>query len=301
MVYSQIASNKRKTIALMVFMLSLIIALGYVFSLYWGEPSIVAIAVVFSIGFSLFSYYFSDKVVLGISGAKEIKRADDAELYRTVENLSIAAGLPTPKIYIIPDSAPNAFAAGRDPKHAVVAITTGLRSKLDKAELEGVMAHELAHIGNYDIRIATIVVVLVGLIALLSDWMLRMTFYSGGRRRENNNSHPLILVAALVLALVAPLAASLTQLAISRRREYLADASAALLTRYPQGLASALQKIANDHTPLARANKATAHLYIVNPLKEHQAKKDRVSWFANLFQTHPPIQDRISKLRNMNF
>lgn len=300
MVYTEIARNKRNTVFLMAFMLSLIILIGYVFSIYLDNPGLVPIAVAFSVGMSLFSYYFSDKVVLGISGAKEIKRSDDEELYRIVENLSITAGLPTPKIYVIEDTAPNAFATGRDPKHAVVAITTGLRSKLTKQELEGVMAHELAHIGNYDIRIATIVVVLVGLITLLADWMLRMSFH-GGRRRENDGAGNILGIVAIVLALLSPIAATLMQLAISRRREYLADASAALLTRYPQGLASALQKIAADHEPLEVANKATAHMYIVNPLKNHLAKKDGVSWFAGLFQTHPPIQDRINKLTNMNF
>jgi heat shock protein HtpX len=300
MVYSEIASNKRKTIFLMAFMLCLIIAIGYVFSLYLNEPGLVPIAVLFSIGMSLFSYYFSDKVVLGISGAKEIKRKDDQELYRTVENLSIAAGLPTPKIYIIEDTAPNAFATGRDPKHAVVAITTGLRQKLTKQELEGVMAHELSHIGNYDIRIATIVVVLVGIITLLADWMLRISFHGGRRRNNEGGANGIIVIIALILAILSPIAATLMQLAISRKREYL-DASAALLTRYPQGLASALQKIEADHEPLEVANKATAHMYIVNPLKEHQDKKDGVSWFAGLFQTHPPIRDRIAKLQNMNF
>jgi heat shock protein HtpX len=243
---------------------------------------------------SLGSYFFSDKIVLTMSQAKEIKRIDDQELYRTVENLAIAAGLPTPKIYLIEDTAPNAFATGRDPKHAVVAITTGLRQKLTKQELEGVMAHELSHIGNYDIRLTTIIVVLVGTVTLLADWMLRMSF--GGRKKEGGGW---IVVIGLVLAILSPIAATLIQLSISRKREYLADASGALLTRYPQGLASALQKISDDHEPLEAANKATAHMYIVNPLKEHIDSKDSVSWFANLFQTHPPIQDRIKKLQSM--
>jgi heat shock protein HtpX len=301
MVYSEIASNKRKTIFLMAFMLCLIVAIGYVFSLYLNEPGIVPVAVLFSVGMSLFSYYFSGSIVLGISGAREVRRTDDPELYRTVENLSIAAGLPTPKIYVIEDTAPNAFATGRDPKHAVVAITTGLRQKLTKQELEGVMAHELSHIGNYDIRIATIVVVLVGIVTLLADWMLRVSFHGGRKRDGEGGLNGVIAIVAIVLALLSPIAATLMQLAISRKREYLADASAALLTRYPQGLTSALQKIAADHEPLEVANKATAHLYIVNPLKEHQEKGDQISWFASLFQTHPPIQDRIKKLGEMNF
>lgn len=299
MVYKEITSNKIKTALLMGFMLCLIILIGWVFSLYFGEPGLLPIAVIFSVCMSLFSYYFSDKVVLGISGAKEIKRTDDPELYRSVENLAIAAGLPTPKIYLIEDTAMNAFATGRDPKHAVVAITTGLRMKLTKQELEGVMAHELSHIGNYDIRLMTIVVVLVGVVTLLADWMLRMTFYGGRKRDNDSGGNGAIMIVALILALLSPLAAMLMQLAISRRREYLADSSAALLTRYPQGLASALQKLANDHEPLEVANKATAHMYIVNPLKDH--KRDGVSWFAKLFQTHPPLQDRIDKLGKMNF
>jgi heat shock protein HtpX len=299
MVYNEIASNKRKTALLITFFLVLIVGLGYVFSLYTDEPMILPIAVGFSILMSFFSYFFSDKIVLRMSHAKEIKRADDPELYRTVENLAIAAGLPTPKIYLIQDTAPNAFATGRDPKHAVVAITTGLRQKLTKQELEGVMAHELSHIGNYDIRLTTIIVVLVGVVTLLADWMLRISIY--GRRRSNGNGGGggIILLVGLIMALLSPLAATMIQLAISRKREYLADASGVLLTRYPQGLASALQKIASDHEPLEVANKATAHMYIVNPLKEHVDKKDQVGWFANLFQTHPPIQERIKKLQSM--
>jgi heat shock protein HtpX len=299
MVYSEIASNKRKTIFLMAFMLCLIVLLGWAFSLYLREPTLVYFAVGFSIFMSLFSYYFSDRVVLGISGAKEVKRSDDPELYRTVENLSIAAGLPTPRIYSIDDTAMNAFATGRDPQHAVVAITTGLRTKLSKQELEGVMAHELSHIGNYDIRIATIVVVLVGVITLLADWMLRSSFHGSRNRDNNNGGNAIFAVLAIFLALLAPLAGYLMQLAISRKREYLADASAALLTRYPQGLASALEKLSGDREPLEVANKATAHLYIVNPLREH--KNDGVSWFAKVFMTHPPLEDRIAKLKNMNF
>ncbi|MBI4363570.1 MAG: M48 family metallopeptidase [Candidatus Doudnabacteria bacterium] len=298
MIYTEIASNKRRTALFITFFLVLIIGLGWFFSYSVDEPLLLPIAVGFSVLMSLTSYFFSDKIVLAMSHAKEIKRTDDTELYRVVENLAITAGLPTPKIYLIDDTAPNAFATGRDPKHAVVAITTGLRSKLAKQELEGVMAHELSHIGNYDIRLSTIIVVLVGLITLLADWMLRISFH--GRRRSSDGGGILLLIG-LVFALLSPIAATLIQLAISRRREYLADASGVLLTRYPQGLASALQKIAADHEPLEVANKATAHLYIVNPLKEHIEGRNRIGWFANLFQTHPPIADRIVKLRQMNF
>jgi heat shock protein HtpX len=298
MVYSEIASNKRKTALLITFFLVLIIALGFVFSRWSGNPGLLPIAVVFSVLISIGSYFYSDKLVLSMSHAKEIKRQEDPELYRTVENLSIAAGLPTPKIYLIEDTAPNAFATGRDPKHAVVAITSGLRTKLTKQELEGVMAHELSHIGNYDIRLSTIIVVLVGVITLLADWMLRASLF-GGRRRNSDNDQAgsIFAIVGLVLALLSPIAATLIQLAISRKREYLADASGALLTRYPEGLASALEKIANDREPLEVANKATAHLYICNPLDNRDS--GQVGWFAGLFQTHPPIQDRIKRLKGM--
>jgi len=298
MVYTEISRNKRRTALFITFFLALIIGLGWFFSYSVNEPLLLPIAVGFSVLMSLTSYYFSDKIVLAMSHAKEIKKADDPELYNVVENLAIAAGLPTPKIYLIDDTAPNAFATGRDPKHAVVAITTGLRSKLTKQELEGVMAHELSHIGNYDIRLSTMIVVLVGIVTLLADWMLRISFH--GRRRSQEGGGILIIVG-LVFALLSPVAATLIQLAISRRREYLADASGCLLTRYPQGLASALEKIAADSEPLEVANKATAHLYFANPLDEHKKKKDRIGRFAGLFQTHPPIQDRINKLKNMNF
>lgn len=299
MVYSEISSNKRKTAALLTFFLVLIIGLGWVFSYNFDAPGLLPLAVGISVAMSFFSYFYSDKIVLRMSQAKEIKRTDDPELYRSVENLSIAAGLPTPKVYLIQDSAPNAFATGRDPKHAVVAITSGLRQKLTKQELEGVMAHELAHIGNYDIRLSTIVVVLVGVVTLLADWFLRMSLFNR-RNRDNDNGQigAILAIAGLVLALLSPLAATMIQLAISRKREYLADASAVLLTRYPQGLADALRKIAADHEPLEVANKATAHLYIANPLKEH--KGDQIGWFASLFQTHPPIEERIKRLENIN-
>ncbi|MBX4187170.1 MAG: M48 family metallopeptidase [Candidatus Doudnabacteria bacterium] len=301
MIYSEISSNKRRTALLITFFLVLIIGLGYVFALYANEPRLLPVAVGISVFMSFFSYYYSDKIVLRMSHAKEIQRVDDEELYRTVENLAIAAGLPTPKIFLIDDTAPNAFATGRDPKHAVVAITSGLRTKLTKQELEGVMAHELSHIGNYDIRLTTIIVVLVGIVTLLADWLLRISFY-GRRRSSDSNGGQLgaiITIVGLVMALLSPIAATLIQLAVSRKREYLADASGALLTRYPEGLASALKKIAADSEPLEVANKATAHLYIVNPLKEHIGGGNAVGWFANLFQTHPPIQDRIARLEKM--
>lgn len=290
MIYTEISSNKRKTALLITFFLALIIGLGYVFARAQSAPLLLPIAVGFSVLMSLGSYYYSDRIVLAMSHAKEVKRTDDPDLYRSVENLAIAAGLPSPKVYLIEDSAMNAFATGRDPKHAVLAITTGLRSKLTKQELEGVMSHELSHVGNYDIRLSTIIVVLVGVVTLLSDWMLRASFW---RRRDSRDSGGQIFaLVGLVLAILSPIAATLIQLAISRRREYLADASGALLTRYPEGLASALKKIAADTEPLEVANKATAHLYFANPLKG--------SGISKLFDTHPPIADRIKRLEEMN-
>jgi len=285
--YTQIASNKRKTVLLVGFFLVLVISVGWVFSQIYNNPFILYFAVGFSLFQAFTSYWWSDKITLAISGAKEVSKKDAPELYRVVENLSITAGLPVPKVYIINDPSPNAFATGRDPKHAAVAITTGLLQKLDKSELEGVMAHEMSHIGNYDIRLSTIIVVLVGIIALLSDWFLRMSFFGGDRDR---NTHPALVVAGLVLAILAPIFAVLIQLAVSRKREYLADATGVKLTRFPDGLARALEKIAADPTPLKVANKATAHLFISNPLKKKA---------SGLFSSHPPIQDRVKRLREM--
>ncbi|MEJ0021931.1 MAG: zinc metalloprotease HtpX [Candidatus Doudnabacteria bacterium] len=299
MIYSEISSNKRKTALLITFFLVLIIALGYFFGQYFDSPGILPIAVIFSVGLSLTSYFYSDKIILSMSHAKQIQRADDPELYHTVENLAIAAGLPTPKIYLIDDTAPNAFATGRDPKHAVVCITTGLRSKLTKPELEGVIAHELSHVGNYDIRLSTIIVVLVGVVSLLSNWMLRASFFGGRRRNNEGEAGVIFMVVGLVLAILSPIAATLIQLAISRKREYLADASGALLTRYPEGLASALKKIAADTEPLEEANNATAHLYIVNPFKQNLNVRQAGSALSRLFDTHPPIQERIKRLEEM--
>ncbi len=296
MVYTEIATNKRKTALFLTGFLVLIIALGYVFSYVTEEPALLPFAVILSVGMSLVSYFYSDKIVLSMSGAKEIQRVDDQELYRTVENLAITAGLPTPKIYLIEDTALNAFATGRDPKHAVVAITSGLRTQLTKQELEGVMAHELSHIGNYDIRLSTIIVVLVGVVTLLADWMFRISFHG---RRRNSEGGGILLIIGVVLALLSPIAATLIQLAVSRKRELLADASGVLLTRYPQGLSSALRKIAMDKEPLEVANKATAHLYIEDPLHKLQKTGNQVGWFAKLFLTHPPIEERIARLDKM--
>jgi len=299
LVYEYISSNKRKTALLIGIFLVLIIALGFAFSQAYQSPGILYFAVIFSMGYALISYYFSPQITLAISRAKEVDRAANPELYNLVENLSIGAGLPAPKIYVIDDTALNAFATGRDPQHAVICFTTGIIEKLTKQELEGVAAHELSHIGNYDIRLMTLVVVLVGVLTLLADFFLRMSFF-GGRRRSSNSEggqlQAIAMIAGIVLALLSPIIATLIQLAISRKREYLADASGALLTRYPAGLADALTKISGDTEPLEAANKATAHLYIANPLKNN---KGGVNWFARLFDTHPPIEDRIKRLREM--
>jgi heat shock protein HtpX len=297
--YREIDSNKRKTVFFMFFFLILITGLGWIMSQVFDQPLIFPIAVIISIIQALVSYYYSDKITLAISHAKEAPRDQYVELHRIVENLAITAGLPKPKIYVIDDSAPNAFATGRDPKHAVIAVTTGLLEKLNNTELQGVIAHEMSHIGNYDIRLMTIVVVLVGIVALISDLFLRWTWFGGGRRKgdnENSQLQLILLVVAIILAILSPLIASLIQLAISRKREYLADASGALLTRYPEGLAKALEKIAMDREPLEVANKATAHLYFSDPLK---AINDHKSLITNLFNTHPPVCERVKRLRNM--
>lgn len=299
--YDLINKNKRESWILIFSFLVIISLLGFVFSQAYNAPEILYFAVGFSLISSLISYYFSDSITLALSQAQEVDRQTNQELYRIVENLCIAAGLPTPKIYIIQDTAPNAFATGRDPQHAVVCVTTGILQKLEKTELEGVIAHELSHIGNYDIRVMTLVVVLVGTVTLLADWMLRASFFGGRRRSGNGEGYIglIFMVIGIVLAVLSPIIATLIKLAVSRQREYLADASGALLTRYPEGLARALEKIDNDQEPLEAANKATAHLYIVNPLKEHQGQSS-IGWFAGLFNTHPPIPDRVKRLREMN-
>ncbi len=296
-IYSQINSNKLKTWVIISLFIAFITTVVYVYgkSLGYGL-SYAGIALIISGVMSFISYYYSDKIILGMSGAKLIKKSDNPELFRVVENLCIGAGLPMPKIYVIDDSAPNAFATGRDPKHAIVCVTTGILDKLNKTELEGVIAHELSHIKNFDIRVMSVVTILVGLVALLADMFMRSMWYGGSRKsRESNNSQSIFLFIGIILAILSPLIATIIQLAISRKREFLADASGALLTRYPEGLASALAKIAKDKEPLEAANNATAHLYIENPFKG----KISGSWFANLFNTHPPIEERIKILRSM--
>lgn len=272
--------------------LVLVIALGYVASWYFQSSGILYMAIAFSLLMNVTAYWFSDKVALSSAGAHEADEKEFRELHRLVENLAITAGLPKPRVYIIPDDAPNAFAAGRDPKHAVVAVTTGLLHRLDKNELEGVLAHELAHIGNRDILVMTVAVVLAGFIAMLADLFLRMSFFGGGDR-ENRN--PVMLIIGIAAIIIAPIAAQLIQLAISRKREFLADASGALLTRYPEGLASALRKISSYEAPMERASHATAHLFIANPFGAHEAGR----FVAKMFATHPPVEERIHALTGM--
>jgi heat shock protein HtpX len=296
--YTHKDSNIRKTWLLFTIFFGIVIGLGWLFSQLYGNSAILFVAVLFSMLMSFVSYWWSDKIVLSMSGAQPIEKKNAPELYNIVENLAITAGLPMPRVYLINEAAPNAFATGRDPQHAVVAVTTGLLSRLDRSELEGVLAHELSHIGNRDILVSTVAVVLVGFIALLADWFLRSLFWGsmmGGGRDREGHSGAIMIIIGIALSLLAPLAATLIQLAISRKREYLADASGALLTRYPEGLASALEKISRDPTPLRVANNATNHLWLADPTK---GKKGR-HWLATLFMTHPPVENRVRALRGM--
>lgn len=290
--YNQIDSNKRKTLLILAVFFGLMLSLGWVFSQIYNNSAFLILALVISVVQAWVSYYHGDTIALLVSHAQSIKKEQAPELYRIVENLSIAGGLPMPKIYLIPDMAPNAFATGRDPKHASLAVTAGLLQKLNKTELEGVIAHELSHVGNRDILVMSVTMVLVGAIALMADFFMRSLWFRGSRDRDNNGGNVMMLIG-IVLAILTPIVATLMQLAVSRKREYLADASGALLTRYPEGLASALEKIAKDKEPLESANKATAMLYIENPLKEHGG------WLNSLFSTHPPVADRIKRLRGM--
>lgn len=289
----------RRTWLLMSLFLIFIVLIGWFLSYYFESPGILYFAVIFSLGMNFISYWNSDKIVLSMTRAKPIEHNENPELYHIVENLCITAGLPVPKIYILPEAGLNAFATGRDAKHAVIAVTAGLLEKLDKTELEGVIGHELSHIGNRDILLQTIVVVLVGLLAIISDVFLRSRFgMFGGKSRDNDNDQAgaILMVVGLIFIILSPIIAKVIQLAISRKREYLADASGALLTRYPEGLAKALEKISQDSTPLTRVSKATAHLYIANPLKGKQLKNKMMQ----MFSTHPPIEERIKILREMS-
>jgi heat shock protein HtpX len=291
--YTQQTSNVAKTYLLMGVFLAVIAGLGYFVSYYYNNPGIFYIAIIFSLFMNAASFWWSDKIVLSMSKARPASRQEFFDLYTVTENLSIAAGLPMPKIYVIDDPAPNAFATGRDKNHAVVCVTTGLLQKLERPELEGVIAHELSHIGNKDILLMSAVVVLVGFVSIISDMFLRGMWFRGSRNNDREGAGGALAIIGIVLVVLSPIIATLIKLAISRRREYLADASGALLTRYPEGLARALEKISGYNMPMKVASTATAHLFISNPFG---GKKTSIS---NLFQTHPPIEDRIKILRGM--
>lgn len=296
--YSYVAANKGKTWIIMVLFTAAIATVAYILGKASGYGlSWAGIALVISGLTGLGSYYYGDKIVLSMSGARPADRKRDFDLFTVVENIALAAGLPKPKVYVIEDKAPNAFATGRDPDHAVVCVTRGLLEKLDRRELEGVIAHEMSHIQNFDTRLMAVVVVLVGMIAFLSDWFMRMIWFSRGghNRNERGNAGAPLFAIGLVLAVISPLIATLIQLAISRRREFLADASGSLLTRNPDALAAALEKISGDKSVLRGASNATAHLYIINPFKG----KSLTAWFTNLFNTHPPVEERIRMLKSM--
>jgi heat shock protein HtpX len=292
-IYTKQSANKRRTFFLFTIFLIVVIGLGWFFSYYFNNVSILYIVVVFAISMNIIAYWQSDKIVLRMTKAKPVDKKNYRELYNIVENLSITAGLPMPKIYLIREKQPNAFATGRNPKHAVVAVTEGLLEKLDRSELEGVISHELSHIGNRDMLISTAAVVLVGFISILADIFLRSVFFRGlfGDDRKGGG---LMMLVGIIVAILAPLGGLLIQLAISREREYMADASGALLTRYPEGLASALEKISKDHTPMEKAGTSTAHLWISSPFKK--TGKFNVK---NLFQTHPPVEKRIKRLKGI--
>ena len=289
--YTQQSKNTRRTWFLMAVFLVIIVGLGYFISYYYNSPGILYVAIIFSVLMNVASYWWSDKIVLSMSGAKEASHDEYTDLYHIVENLSITAGLPMPKVYIMTDVSPNAFATGRNKDHAVVAVTTGLLQILNKNELEGVIAHELSHIGNKDILLSTVVVVLVGFVSILANIFMRGGL-AGGRRggdREGNGGNILAIIG-IIFVILSPIFAKLIQLAISRKREFLADADGVLLTRYPEGLASALQKISNTNIPMQHANNATAHLFIANPFGGAGKK------ISGLFSTHPPVEERIKAL-----
>lgn len=290
--YTHQSQNVTKTWILMSVFFAVVIGLGWFFSYYYQNPSILYFFVIFSIGMNIVSYWFSDKIVLTLAGAKEAKREEYFDLYTSVENLAITAGLPMPKVYVVNDPAPNAFATGRDKNHAVVAATTGLLAILEKNELEGVIAHELAHIGNRDMLLSTVVVVLVGFVSIVSDMFMRSMIFGGHRDNDSDSkAGNILMIVGIIFAILAPIFAMLIQLAISRKREFLADASGALLTRYPEGLANALKKISQYSKPMQRQSSAIAHLYLADP-KGYKIDK-RIS---GLFATHPRVEDRIKAL-----
>lgn len=301
-VYEAVGQNKLKSVLVMLFFVAFVTAIIWIFArvLSFG-PWVVGFALIISGLMSLGSYWWSDKIILSLSKARAADKKKDFRFYTVAENLALAAGIPMPKLYVIEDGAPNAFATGRDPKHAAVCATRGLLEKLDRTELEGVIAHELSHVRNYDIRLMAIVAILAGMIVIVTDIGFRMSIFGGRDNDRDNRANALFFAVAVVLAILAPVIAQLIQLAISRRREFLADASAVYLTRFPDGLARALEKIALDRTPAKFASNATAHLFIENPFKADagQSKSKKGSWLVNLFSTHPPVEERIKALRAM--
>jgi heat shock protein HtpX len=288
--YSQIEANKRKTIFLMFVFFAIVGGIAYGVSWYFNDYIIVIFAVIFAFSYALWSYFASDKLALSVNKATQIEKKDNIRLWRIVENLCITTGMPMPKVYIMDDPAPNAFATGRDPNHAAIAVTTGLLDIMDDNELEGVLAHELGHVQNYDIRVAMIAFGLVAAVSLISDMILRWMFWGGDEGGDGGNS-PVVMVIGIIALILAPIVATMIQLSISRKREYLADATGALTTRYPEGLASALQKIENHGSVMKKQSASTAHLFFANPLNGKS--------FSNLFSTHPPIEDRIKALHEM--
>ncbi len=294
--YTHQSENVAKTWIIMAVFLGLVMGIGFAISYYYNSPTILYVAVVFALGINIWSYWNSDKIAISMSGAVSADPGQFQELHNVVENLAITAGLPKPRVYIINDPQPNAFATGRNKEHAAVAVTSGLLNMMNRTELEGVLAHELSHVGNRDILVSTIAVVLVGFATIAADIFLRSTMFGFGRDRDREGGNPMIMVLAVVFIVLAPILATLLQLAISRRREYLADASGALLTRYPEGLANALRKIGSYDAPMAKASNATAHLFISNPFGAHA----RTNALAKLFSTHPPIEDRIQALVGEN-
>ncbi len=297
--YTQQSKNVWKTWIYMIFFVVLFTIVGFALAFYYQNVNILYIAVIFSLIINFFSFWYSDKIALKVAGAREITKNEYTDFWNVAENLSITAGLPMPKLYVINDPIPNAFATGRDKNHSAIAATSGLLSMLSKTELEGVVAHEMSHIGNRDILLSTIVVIMVSAISFLSQIFFRSRLF-GGSKSKDGEGGGLMLILSIVALILAPIAATIIQLAISRKREFLADASGALLTRYPEGLASALQKISQFHQPLIHANNATAHMYIVNPMglngESNPDKEEKVSWFTKIFMTHPPVKDRIKAL-----
>lgn len=286
--YSQIAANKRKTVFMMILFVGLVAGLGWLFGQFSGQPFITPYVLIGAAVYAGISYFAGSKMALAMNGAHQIEKRDNPRLWRIVENLSITEGLPMPKVYVIDDPAPNAFATGRNPQNAIVGATTGILQIMDDKELEGVMAHELGHVKNYDIRVSMLAFALVAVISIIADIMLRMTWFRGD---DDDNGSPIFFVLGIIAAILAPVIATMIQLAISRRREFLADATGALTTRYPEGLASALEKIGKYGSTLKRQNPSTAHLFFANPLRGHG--------LMQLFSTHPPVEERVKILREM--